>query len=57
MATMEERKMFTGQQYLASHKVRWLLAVVSSELLHLRPSDPLRYIASRVSEIRNDLTS
>ena len=46
--------MFTGQQYLASHKVRWLLEVVSSELLHLRPSDPLRYIASRVSEIRND---
>ena len=39
MATMKERKMFTGQQYLASHKVRWLLAVISSELLHLRPSE------------------
>lgn len=45
--------MFDGQTYLASHRIRWLLEVVSSELLHLRPSDPLRHISQRVSEIRD----
>eukprot|EP00759_Apiculatamorpha_spiralis_P034764 PhF_6_TR35777/c0_g1_i1/m.51993/K13800/CMPK1, UMPK; UMP-CMP kinase len=52
MASADERKMQQGQEYLAKHRIRWLLEAISAELLHLRPSDPFRYIATRVEEIR-----
>lgn len=51
MTTPQERKKLDAEQYLAEHRVRWLLEHVTSELILLTPNEPLDFIIKRVQEI------
>ena len=51
MTTPQGRKKLDAEQYLAEHRVRWLLEHITSELILLTPNEPLDFIIKRVEEI------
>jgi adenylate kinase len=51
MATPVERKKLAAEQYLAENRIRWMLEIVTSDLLHVAPTNPYKFICQRVEDI------
>jgi adenylate kinase family enzyme len=51
MSTVEERKKLAAEQYLAQHRVRYLVETITADLVRFQPSRPLKFIKDRVDDI------
>lgn len=51
MTTPQERKKVAAEQYLAEHRIRWVIEHITSELILLTPNEPLDFIIKRAEEI------
>lgn len=46
-----QRKKLSAEDYLASHRIQWLMEHLTTELVRFKPSDPLTFISNRMEQI------